>query len=64
LTASSGQAFVDQVLQERLNAAVAQDPALAPTAVAWLELRRVQLALGVLRIELGHCDILTLPSGS
>ena len=63
LTASSGQAFVDQVLQERLNAAVAQDPALTPTAVAWLELRRVQLALGVLRIELGHCDILTLPSG-
>jgi hypothetical protein len=62
LTASSGQAFVDQVLQERLNAAVAQDPALAPAAVAWLELRRVQLALGFLRIELGHCDILTLPS--
>jgi hypothetical protein len=62
LTVSSSQAFVDQVLQERLNAAVAQEPILAPAAVAWLESRRVQLALGVLRIELGHCDILTLPS--
>jgi hypothetical protein len=64
LTVSSSQAFVDQVLQERLNAAVAQEPVLAPAAVAWLELRRVQLALGILRIELGHYDILTLPSGS
>jgi hypothetical protein len=61
LTAASGQAFVEQVLQERLDAAVAQDPALASAAAAWLDLRRIQLALGVLHIELGHCDILALP---
>jgi hypothetical protein len=63
LTASSGQGFVAQVLQDRLHAAVAQDPALAPTAAAWLDLRRAQLAVGVLRIDLGHCDILALPGG-
>jgi hypothetical protein len=63
LTASSGQGFVEQVLQERVDAAVAQDPALAPTAAAWLDLRRTQLARGVLRIDLGHYDILALPGG-
>jgi hypothetical protein len=63
LTASSGQGFVEQVLQERVDAAVAQDPALAPTAAAWLDLRRTQLARGVLRIHLGHSDILALPGG-
>jgi hypothetical protein len=61
LSAASGQAFVEQVIQERIDVAVAQDPALAPTAAAWLDLRRVQLDLGVLRIDLGHCDILALP---
>jgi hypothetical protein len=63
LTASSGQGFVEQVLQERVTAAVAHDPALASTAAAWLDLRRAQLALGILRIDLGHCDILALPGG-
>ena len=63
LTAESGLAFVDQMLEERLAAAVAQDPALARTATAWLELRRAQLAAGLLRIELDHCDILGLPGG-
>lgn len=63
LTAESGLAFVDQMLEERLAAAVAQDPALARTAAAWLELRRAQLAAGLLRIELDHCDILGLPGG-
>jgi hypothetical protein len=63
LTAESGLAFVDQMLEERLAAAVAQDPALARTAKAWLELRRAQLAAGLLRIELDHCDILGLPGG-
>ena len=61
LSAASGRGFVEQVLQERLDAAVAQDPELAPAATAWLDLRRVQLALGVLRIDLGHCDILAIP---
>jgi hypothetical protein len=61
LTAASGPAFVEQVLQERLEAAVAQDHALARTAATWLDLRRAQLALGVLHIDLGHCDILALP---
>jgi len=63
LTAESGHAFIDQMLEERLAAAVAQDPALARTAAAWLELRRAQLAAGLLRIELDHCDILGLPGG-
>jgi hypothetical protein len=61
LTAESGLAFVDQMLEERLAAAVAQDPALARPATAWLELRRAQLAAGLLRIELDHLDILGLP---
>ena len=63
LTAKSGMAFVDQMLEERLAAAVAQDPALARTAAAWLESRRAQLAGGLLQIELDHCDILALPGG-
>ncbi len=62
LTAESAPTFVDQLLTERLAAAVAQDPALAATADDWLELRRAQLAAGVLRIELAHRDILGLPS--
>jgi len=61
LAAATGQAFVEQVLQERLDAAVSQDPALGSVAAAWLELRRVQLALGILHLDLGHCDILALP---
>jgi hypothetical protein len=63
LTAESGHAFIDQMLEERLAAAVAQDPALTRTATAWLELRRAQLAAGLLRLELDHCDILGLPGG-
>jgi hypothetical protein len=61
LSAASGPGFVEQVLQERLDAAVAEDPALVSAATAWLDLRRVQLALGVLRIDLGHCDTLAVP---
>jgi hypothetical protein len=63
LSAASGQAFVEQVLQERIDAAVAQDPALVPVAATWLESRRVQIASEVLRIDLGHCDILAIPDG-
>jgi hypothetical protein len=63
LSSASGREFVEQVLQERLDAAVAQDHALVPAAAAWLELRRVQLANDVLRIDLGHCDILAIPDG-
>ena len=63
LTASSDLAFVEQLLQERLDAAVVQDPSLTPVAKAWFELRRAQLELGVLRMEVGHRDILALPGG-
>jgi hypothetical protein len=59
LTASSD--FVDQFLWGRLDAAMAQDLSLTSTAPAWFELRRSQLALGILRIEVGHLDILALP---
>jgi hypothetical protein len=62
LTASSDLAFVEQLLQERLDAAVAQDPSLASAATTWFELRSAQLALGLLRIEVGHRDILALPT--
>ena len=61
LSASGDLAFVAQLLQERLDAAVAQDPGLAVMAKAWFELRRAQFELGVLRIEVGHRDILALP---
>ena len=61
LTAVSPQAFVEQVLQERLDAAVEHNPSLATIAADWLELRRAQLARGVLQIDLGHRDILALP---
>jgi hypothetical protein len=64
LTAASDSMFVEQLLQERLAAAVAQDSSLAAVAKAWFELRRVQLRLGVLKIEVGHRDILALPGGS
>jgi DNA-binding Lrp family transcriptional regulator len=42
---------------------VAQDPGLSVIAKAWFELRRAQLELGVLWIEVGHRDILALPGG-
>ena len=64
LTASSDPRFVEQLLQERLDAAVAHDASLAAAAKAWLELRRVQLGLGILNVEVGHRDILALPGES
>jgi hypothetical protein len=64
LSGSSDSAFVQQLLRERLDAAVAHDPTLTAIAMAWLELRRSQLVLGILRLEIGHLDILALPGGS
>ncbi len=61
LTASNDPAFVEQLLRERLEAAVAQNPSLATTAATWFELRRTQLTDGILGIDLGHLDILALP---
>jgi hypothetical protein len=61
LTASSDWAFVEQLLQERLDAAVAQNPSLAAAATGWFELRRSQFVLGILGIEVGHRDVLALP---
>jgi hypothetical protein len=61
LAASRDRAFVEQLLRERLEAAVTQHPSLATTAATWLELRRTQLTDGILRIDLGHTDILALP---
>jgi len=64
LSGSSDSAFVERLLRERLDAAVAHDPTLVPIAAAWLELRRSQLALGILGLEVGHLDILGLPGRS
>jgi hypothetical protein len=61
LIASNDPAFVEQLLRERLEAAVAQDTSLATTAATWFELRRTHLSDGILRIDLGHLDILALP---
>jgi hypothetical protein len=61
LSASGDSAFVAQLLRERLDAAVAQDTSLTVMAEAWFELRRAQLELGALRIEVGHRDLLALP---
>jgi hypothetical protein len=61
LTASSDWAFVERFLQERLDAAVAQTPGLAAAATDWFELRRSQFVLRMLRIEVGHRDVLALP---
>jgi hypothetical protein len=61
LSASDDSAFVAQLLQERLDAAVAQNAGLAVMAEAWFELRRAQLELGAFRIEVGHRDLLALP---
>jgi hypothetical protein len=64
LTAATESMFVEQLLQERLDAAVAHDASLAAAAKGWFELRRVQLGLGILNVEVGHRDILALPGGS
>jgi hypothetical protein len=64
LSGSSDSAFVEQLLRERLDAAVVHDPILAAIAAPWLELRRTQLALGILALEVEHLDILALPGGS
>ncbi|MCE3274160.1 MAG: hypothetical protein K0R13_15 [Propionibacteriaceae bacterium] len=64
LSTPGDSAFMAQLLQERLDAAVAQDPGLSVIAKAWFELRRAQLELGVLQIEVGHRDILALPGGT
>jgi hypothetical protein len=61
LTASSDWAIVEQFLQERLDAAVAQTPSLASAATDWFQLRRSQFVIGILRIEVGHRDVLALP---
>jgi hypothetical protein len=61
LTSSRDSPLVTQLLQERVHAAVAQDPDLVATAAGWLDLRRVQLGRGILQVELGHRDILALP---
>jgi hypothetical protein len=62
LTASSDSALFEQLLQERLDAAVTQDSSLAAAATTWFELRRSQLAHRILRIEVGHRDVLALPT--
>ena len=61
LTASSDWAFVEQLLQERLDAAVAQNPSLGSANTGWFELRRSQYVLGILGIEVEHRDVLALP---
>jgi hypothetical protein len=56
-------ALVEEWLRGRLDAASAQDPSLVPHAGRYLADRRGALAVGTLRAEVGHVDLLALPSG-
>jgi hypothetical protein len=57
-------ALVEEWLRGRLDAACAQDPSLARDAGRYLADRRDALAVGTLRAEVGHADLLALPPGS
>ena len=54
-------ALVEEWLRGRLDAACAQDPSLAAHAGRYLAERREALAVGTLRAEVGHTDLLALP---
>jgi hypothetical protein len=56
-------ALVEEWLRGRLDAACAQDPSLATHAERYLAERRDALAVGTLRAEVGHADLLALPPG-
>ncbi len=56
-------ALVEEWLRGRLDAACEQDPALGPHAGRYLTDRLEALAAGTLRAEIGHADLLALPTG-
>ncbi len=60
---SGDAALVEEWLRGRLDAACAQDPSLASHAERYLADRREALAVGTLRAEVGHADLLALPPG-
>lgn len=53
--------FVRQFLNDRVLAAVAQEPSLDSAGADWLSHRLDQLAEGELEISVGHRDLLVLP---
>jgi hypothetical protein len=53
--------FVRWFLDDRVAAAVAQDPTLRSAGVEWLARRLAQLAEQTLEIRVGHRDLLVLP---
>ena len=57
-------ALTEEWLRGRLDAACAQDPSLVAHAGRYLADRREALAVGTLRAEVGHADLLALPPGS
>ncbi|HEY5979754.1 MAG TPA: hypothetical protein VIT41_08975 [Microlunatus sp.] len=61
LDAGSGADLVDRFLRERVAAAVEVRPDLADPAADWLDRRRRHLAASILRIRVGHRDLLALP---
>ncbi len=56
-------ALIEEWLRGRLDAACEQDPFLVPHAPRYLERRLEGLALGLLRAEVGHTDLLARPVG-
>ncbi|GAA1151385.1 hypothetical protein GCM10009672_25180 [Nesterenkonia lutea] len=61
---TSDAALITRYLSDRADVAVENDPSLASTAAAWLQVRQQQLATGDLQVRVGHVDLLALPARS
>ncbi|MDN5750129.1 MAG: class I SAM-dependent methyltransferase [Pseudonocardia sp.] len=62
--AARGSALVEEWLRGWIDAACAQSPALERHADAYLRRRLDTAAVGALRVEVGHVDVLALPAGA
>lgn len=54
--------LIDRLLAERVEAAIEQQPDLAPAAGDWLDTRRQQFRTRALSVSIGHVDLLLLPT--
>ena len=62
LLGAGAEALIERLLTERGDAAVEQQPELAAEAQQWLGDRRASLAVGSLRLQVGHVDLVVLPA--